>query len=252
MATDDKRGRPQDVVADLANAVPAVVRAAKRHKKSLTGSNFYADKLVQMRSDATIAFRELESGGVGDVAALAELLETTFSPSADVGTRRDAIRDLRFQLKTKWAQAKPSAPPGEEDAIFPLAVLAKTRRGYLVSIARQMNGSFVQGWYDSCAVMMRRLVEASILEAYEARAIQANVKNAKGDYFQLTELIALALSEPTWTLSRNTRASLPQLRDVGHLSAHSRYFIADKSDIEKVRSGCRIVVEEFLRHANLL
>ncbi len=115
-----------------------------------------------------------------------------------------------------------------------------------------MNGSYVQGWYDACAVMMRRLLESSILEAYEARGIQAKVKNANGDYFQLTELIANALTEPAWTLSRNTRTYLPQLREVGHLSAHSRYFTADKSDIEKVRSGCRVVVEEFLRHANLL
>jgi hypothetical protein len=252
MATDDSRRRPQDVIADLATKAGELVRTAKRNKQSLTGSNFYAEKLVELRTDATIAFRQLGAEGVGEVTALAELLETVFSPSAAAATRRDAIRDLRFQLKTKWAEAKPSAPPGEEDAIFPLALLTKTRRGYLVHIARQMNGSYVQGWYDACAVMMRRLLESSILEAYEARGIQAKVKNANGDYFQLTELIANALTESGWTLSRNTRTYLPQLREVGHLSAHSRYFTADKSDIEKVRSGCRVVVEEFLRHANLL
>lgn len=54
--------------------------------------------------------------------------------------------------------------------------------------ARQMDGSFAMGWYDACAVMMRRLVEASIIETCEARGVQANVRNANGDYFQLTEL----------------------------------------------------------------
>jgi len=36
------------------------------------------------------------------------------------------------------------------------------------------------------------------------------------------------------------------------MSAHGRYFLARKEDLEKVQQGCRIVVEEFLHHANLL
>ena len=250
--TADGRLKPQDLIADLATKAGQLARTAKRHNKLLAGSNFYAEKLVQLRTDATIAFRELQAGDVGDVTALAERVETAFSASATAATRRDAIRELQFQLKTRWADAKPSPPPGEEDAIFPLTLLARTRRSYLVRIARQMNGSFVQGWYDACAVMMRRLVEAAIIEAYEGHAIQANIQNAQGEYPQLTELVGHALAEPSWTLSRNTKKYLPQLRDVGHLSAHGRHFIADHSDIEKVRTGCRVVVEEFLRRANLL
>jgi hypothetical protein len=100
--------------------------------------------------------------------------------------------------------------------------------------------------------MMRRLVEVSIIEAYEALGIQERIKNANGDYFQLTELVQHALAEPTFNLSRNTRRQLPQLRDVGHMSAHGRYFTAQKPDIEKVRTGCRVVVEEFLHIAGLL
>lgn len=252
MPSRNKRPTPQDLIADLARQAVELARTAKRNNQSLTGNNFYAEKLVQLRTDATIAFRQLESGNVGDVSVFTELLETAFSGSATPERRRDAVRSLCFELKTKWHETKPSPPPGEEDAIFPLALLVRTRRGYLVHIARQMNGSFVQGWYDACAVMMRRLVEASIIEAYEGRGIQANVQNDSGEYPQLTELVGHALAEPAWTLSRHTKKFLPQLRDVGHLSAHGRYFIADMSDIEKVRSGCRVVVEEFLRHSGLL
>ena len=121
-----------------------------------------------------------------------------------------------------------------------------------MTVARQMMGSFAMGWYDACAVMMRRLVEASIIEAYEARGIQANVRNANGDYFQLTELVKHALAEPAFNLSRNTKRELPLLRDVGHQSAHGRHFTAQQADIEKVRHGCRVVIEEFLHIAGLL
>ena len=115
-----------------------------------------------------------------------------------------------------------------------------------------MNGCFTEGWYDACAVMMRRLLETCIIEAFEARGVANNIKNAAGDYFQLTDLINSAINERTWTLSRNTRAALPQLRDIGHLSAHSRYYHARRGDIERVRTSFRIAVEEFLHHARLL
>jgi hypothetical protein len=251
-SSKERQPTPPGVIADLAKRAEAVARTARKHRQPLGGSNFYAEKLASLRADATITFRQLSSSDVGDVSVLSELLDTSFSPSATPAARRDAVRDLCFQLKTKWTQNAPTPPPGEDDAIFPLSLLTKTGRGYLVQIARQMNGSFALGWYDACAVMMRRLVETSIIEAYEARGLQAKIKNANGDYFQLTELVKHALAEPTFHPSRNTKTHLPQLRDVGHMSAHGRYFTAQKSDIEKVRQGCRVVVEEFLHIAKLL
>jgi len=253
MASSKRRQpSPQDVIAVLAKQAEGVARTARKHNKSLNGSNFYAEKLAELRTDATIAYRQLASNDIGDVSVLTELLETCFSPSASPAARRDAIRQLCFQLKTKWAQTAPVSPPGEDDAIFPLPLLTKAGRGYLVHIGRQMNGCFAMRWYDACAVMMRRLVETSIIEAYEVRGIQARIRNANGDYFQLTELVKHALAEPTFNLSRNTKGLLPQLRDVGHMSAHGRHFTAQQGDIEKVRLGCRVVVEEFLHIAGLL
>jgi hypothetical protein len=138
------------------------------------------------------------------------------------------------------------------DNLFPLSLLAKTRRGYLITIGRQMNGCFESGWYDACAVMMRRLLETAIIEAFEAKQLDGRIKTQQGDFIQLTALIAAALSETAWNLSRNTKQALPYLRDIGHISAHSRRFTAQKGDIEKVQPHCRIAVEEFLHLAGLL
>ena len=136
--------------------------------------------------------------------------------------------------------------------MFPLTVLVQANRSYMVTVGRQMNGCFSEGWYDACAVMMRRLIEASIIEAFEHKTIAQTIKGSDGNYLQLTELVAKALAEPALPLSRNAKKFLPQLRDVGHMSAHGRYFLARKEDLEKVQQGCRIVVEEFLHHAALL
>ena len=99
---------------------------------------------------------------------------------------------------------------------------------------------------------MRRLIEIAIIEAFEHRSIANKIKGTDGTYFQLSELVAHALNETAWTLSRNARKYLPQLRDVGHISAHGRYYHATRDDIDKVRQGARVVIEEFLHHAGLL
>jgi hypothetical protein len=115
-----------------------------------------------------------------------------------------------------------------------------------------MNGSFREGWYDCCAVMMRRLVEVVLIEAYEHQGIAHKIKNASGDYVHLSELIDRALAEPKLRLSRNAKKELPKLRNLGHRSAHGRHFTAQAPDIQKVEDGVRVVVEEFLHHAGLL
>ena len=136
--------------------------------------------------------------------------------------------------------------------MFPLGLLGQANRGYLTTVARQMNGCFVAGWYDACAVMMRRLIEIAIIEAFEHHSIGDRIKDADGNYRQLSDLVGTALAEQSWSLSRNTKKYLPQLRDLGHRSAHGRYYHAQRDDIERVHDGFRIVVEEFLHHGGLL
>jgi hypothetical protein len=133
-----------------------------------------------------------------------------------------------------------------------MVLLAQTKRGYLTAIGRQMNECFRAGHFDACAVMMRRLLEVSIIEAFEAHDIASKIKSQDGNYLHLTEMVQKSLFEISWNLSKNTKKFLPQLRDLGHLSAHGRYYAAQDSDISKAQQGIRIVVEEFLHLASLI
>jgi hypothetical protein len=196
-----------------------------------------------MRTDAAVAFQALRDPSIGDVSAMAEMLQSVFAADVDLKTRVNVSRDLLHELRTrKWQAARPA----DSDDLFPSSLLAKTRRGYLVTVGRQMNGCFEAAWYDACAVMMRRLLGTVIIEAFEAYKIDGKIKNAQGEFPQLTDLINAALAEGAWNLSRNTKRALPRLRDVGHISAHSRRYTAQKPDIEKLQQDCRITIEEFL------
>jgi hypothetical protein len=242
---------PSQTLDELVQEALAVARKARRHRHSLSGDNFYGNKLAQLRADATNAFSELSEATVGDTSALAELIEGVFSADTTKDRRVAASRELSHALRTKWKQTRATiSTPGNE--LFPLALIARTKRGYLLTIAKQMNGCFREGWYDGCAVMMRRLVEIVLIEAFEHQGVAHKVKDAAGNYLHLSDLIGRALAEPNFKLSRNSKTELPKLRDIGHRSAHGRHFTAQPSDIAKVGGGVRVVVEEFLYHAGLL
>lgn len=244
---------PAEALERLVQEALHLTKAARRQRKNLSGDNFYGNKLAALRADATNSFRALSAASAGDATATAELINAVFAAATDAKQRLEAARELSFSLKTTW-KPKPSAPQGGASSteLFPLSIVVATKRGYLVTIARQMNGCYEAGWHDACAVMMRRLLEVCIIEAFEAKAAQQKIRDVNGDYFQLSALIDTLMVEPSIALSRNAKRSIPKLRDVGHQSAHGRYFSARQSDIELVQPGCRIAVEELLNHAGLL
>ncbi len=241
----------QHRLIELAEEAEKIARKARGHGQSLNGRNYYANKLAELRIDATNAFRELSGRSVGDTSALAELIAGCFSHSTEPKARGDAVRSLTFELSTTWSHQPPEmrAASGE---LFPLSLLEQTRRSHFTAIGRQMNGCYEASWYDACAVMLRRLLETSIIEAFESHKLAEKITDKDGNYFQLSGLVSTLLAEGSWKLSRNTRAALPKLRDLGHISAHSRYFVAQKSDIERIQFDCRVVVEELLRISKLL
>lgn len=243
---------PADALYALAQRAVALARTARKHRRNLSGDNFYGNKLVELRADAINAFRQLATRSVGDSSALAELVEAVFSPTTAKDRRLQASRDLGLALKTTWSGPDVAAGPAARPDVFPLALLAQANRGYLVTVGRQMNACFQAGWFDACAVMMRRLLEISIIEAFEARGVANKIKDADGNYVQLSPMITAALAEASWTLSKNTKKYLPQLRDAGHQSAHGRYYHARVDDIERIQPWCRVIIEEFLHHAKLL
>lgn len=129
--------------------------------------------------------------------------------------------------------------------------LVRGTRGYIEKISNQVNGAYENGWYDACAVMLRRLIETLIIEAFEFHNIETKIKNPSGDFLYLRDLIDKALSEKSWNLGRNTKHALPRLKEIGDKSAHSRRFVAQRGDIQPLLSDIRTVVQEFIYLAQL-
>lgn len=133
----------------------------------------------------------------------------------------------------------------EGEAVLPRD-LASNTRGYLERVAKQINGTYEKGWYDACAVMMRRLLETLIIECFESRNVASKIKNPQtNDFLPLSDLITRMASESSWNLGRVTRRALPHLKRLGDLSAHCRRYNARRDDVDRLRDDFRVVCEEF-------
>lgn len=159
------------------------------------------------------------------------------------------VKALRDDLRSHSPPPEETAPSHDQTVVF-LSLVSGTR-GYLESLVHQINGSYEHGWYDACAVMIRRLIETLIIEAFEAHQLDTKVKNKDGDFLYLGDLINATLSESSWNIGRNSKKSLKKLKDVGDKSAHSRRFIAHRRDIDNICDDLRVVVQELVFLAKL-
>ncbi len=128
--------------------------------------------------------------------------------------------------------------------------LVKNTRGYIEKIANQINGTYEKGWYDACAVMIRRLIETLIIEVFESKKAEEKIKS-NDNYMYLRDMIRITLAESSLNLSRNTKSALPRLKNIGDTSAHSRRYLAIRHDIDEIKPELRIVIQELLFISNI-
>jgi len=169
---------------------------------------------------------------------------------------KELTKNILRVSKNIQAEINKSFKPPDDgtDSQFDLVLsrtLFKGTRGYLEKVVTQINGCYEKGWYDSCSVMIRRLIETLIIECFEAHNIANKIKTSNGDFYYLNDLINLLLNEPTWNLGRNARSALPRLKNIGDKSAHSRRFTAIRKDIDKLSDDLRNVAQELLYLSNL-
>lgn len=158
----------------------------------------------------------------------------------------DAAHAMQQEADQLWLPP-PVSKPSRSQMVLPNSIVEDHKYHHLKVIVNQINATYESACYDACAVLIRRLVETLIIEAFERHSIADKLKNVSGDFPYLSELIPATLNEKTWNLTRNVKQSLPKLKDIGDLAAHSRRYNAHRHDIDKIIDALRVVVQELLR-----
>ena len=120
-------------------------------------------------------------------------------------------------------------------------------------VAIQINGTYENGWYDACAVMLRRFIETLIIETYISKGSDDIIMKTDGDFYSLKRLIDEACSGRDLSLSRDTKVILRKLKKLGDRSAHNRRFIARRTFFDELFDDLHLdmqtLIEDFLHEA---
>jgi hypothetical protein len=136
------------------------------------------------------------------------------------------------------------------DTILPHSIYESTR-GFIESLAKQINASYEYNIFDGCAVLMRRLLEVLLILAYEHLGIESDIQDSSGNYVTLEKIIANAKSNSKLRLSRDSKAVLEEFRQIGNFSAHKIYYNCRRTDLTRVTTSYRATIEELLYKAGI-
>lgn len=117
---------------------------------------------------------------------------------------------------------------------------------YINKTAEEMVHCYDSGYYNATLVLMRKLVETLIIECFERYGIDNDIKDEKGTFYYLSELIPRYITCSKWNASRNIKASIEAVKKYGDLSAHNRRFWAKKNDIDCFKFELRQALQEII------
>jgi hypothetical protein len=134
--------------------------------------------------------------------------------------------------------------------ILPPPDYQKTR-GYIESIAKQINAAYEHNIFDGCAVLMRRLVEILLILSYQKLNIDAEIKDGAGNYLLLDGIISNAKNNTTLNLSRNGKVSVEEFRKLGNFAAHKIEYTCRREYIREHIQAFRALVTELLHKSGI-
>lgn len=138
----------------------------------------------------------------------------------------------------------------DETSYIPEAVYRGTR-GYIERVCVQLNGCFHHGYYDAASVMLRRVAETLLIEAYENEGREQEIRDGDDNYKMLRDLIAHAAGNAGLALGRETKTALREIKAFGDRAAHNRRFTTRLRDLENLRGGFRVMFDELASLAGM-
>ncbi len=167
------------------------------------------------------------------------------------------IRPKTFQLHTRYvpeldAAYGPLVELKEVDtspSVIPDSFVKGTLP-HLEQLVRQINGAYNYGFYDACAVLIRRLLESLIIEVFITKKLATEIR-ANNAFLSLEKLIGKITNHSQIILARNTPGTMENAKRLGDIAAHDRNYITQSQDINDHKTEIRRVIKELLTLAGI-
>jgi len=102
----------------------------------------------------------------------AEEMTRFYDDDATFTAQAESMKAILVGILEKLEEIEPSAE------LFPMEIVEGTRN-YIEKLATQANGCYQKGWYDACAVMVRRLIEILIIDSFDAKGKLSDIREAR-------------------------------------------------------------------------
>lgn len=169
--------------------------------------------------------------------------------SAPKGKPISVVAAERRKLRESYSKYL-AQPTIEIDELLLVNGDFENSREYIRELVRQINGSYQFCFYDACAVMMRRLAEVLIIDAYVVVGEDDKIRDGNGHLLMMNGLINALKSGNPFKLSRNAPTYLEALKTLGDNAAHSRNYITKKKDVDDYSQKFRMLIDEMVKLSN--
>lgn len=139
---------------------------------------------------------------------------------------------------------------GVGEAVLPIAIPFGGRK-HLEALRREINGTYEYGFYNSCAVMCRRLAEVLLIEAFQVAGEIEAIRDGQGHLLTFGEMLIALKAQSVVKLSRGAPKTLDRVKQTGDGAAHNRHYNASRADIDDLNPNFRQLIAELAALAKL-
>lgn len=225
------------------------LRKARRNRHSISGSGYYArayhDAISQLAGLGEAISVRLDASEQSERAGMLRQALATLLKERHSFDRADSqLSDLRAMW---YAHLRPSIGVVSEGRCYLVPELRESLPRSLRSIFDQAQACFSSGLWDAGLVMLRKLIESLIIVGYERRNKEDEIRT-HGNFIPFGDLIGKAKSGELFRLSRDSKSAIDEVKRLGDNAAHNPRFSARTSDVEALRVGVRILIEEITKN----
>ncbi|WIH85853.1 hypothetical protein NEI03_00210 [Brachyspira pilosicoli] len=139
------------------------------------------------------------------------------------------------------------------NAFFDLNILENLPkdRYYINQISEEMCLCYDNQCYTACLIMMRKLLEAIIIDIFESIGELYKIKDSNGVTFFLSDLINIYMEEKSINKSRNIKKELDKLKEIGDKAVHKYNFRVSRKIADEYKITLDVVIQELISNIKI-
>jgi len=160
------------------------------------------------------------------------------------GRRYKLSRQARMDLDEKFAIYSNPQPAHKSthQVYFRVPEKYKVDR-VLTALYAEANITYFSGCWNSCAVIMRRIMEISLIDLYLRNSLKNKIQKS-GDFNMLDSILGEAKSGSDFSFSRNSKRDFYKIKELGDKAAHSRSYLTKSENLDEIKLTFETLMDE--------